>query len=79
MENSRIPFDVIPCWQQLGATHGRLEDDPLFVQTISLLNPPRYHASATTYRRHHYHAAMDQLEAAITAREHIAQRSLKGT
>ena len=77
MTSPRIYFDVIPYWQNLGATHGRLEEGqegPLFTQVIQSL---RYHAVVTAYRRQYYHAAMDQLEAAITEREHIARRSLK--
>ena len=82
MTSPHIYFDVIPYWQNLGATHGRLEkgqEGPFFVQTVSSLSLPRYHAVVTAYRQHYYHAAMDQLEAAITEREHIAQRSLGAT
>lgn len=76
MDKSRIPFDVIPYWQNLGATHGRLEngqEGPLFTQTVESLSPPRYRAVLTAYRVN-YRQVMTSIEQSVTEREQIARR-----
>ena len=53
MTHTPIPFDVIPYWQHLGATHGRLEDaqeGPLFAQVIYSLSLSGSSACLDAYR-----------------------------